>query len=133
MRISDWSSDVCSSDLGEGDVVDAPGTDEGRPDNAAARILDHHGGGIAAGGGEAVAARAELQLPHIARMGRLNWLEEGCGRRQRPAEDAAIAVAGDQAASVRRKGDGAEVTDTVDQRPRADPVRSGPHARHRAR
>src|SRR3546814_1678043 len=45
MRISDWSSDVCSSDLAEDDIVDALGVDAAFLDKRA----DHGGAEIARG------------------------------------------------------------------------------------
>src|SRR3546814_19501645 len=63
MRISDWSSDVCSSDLDRHHVVD----DEiGEDDHVAALFGDPLGAFLAATGGQFLLDRLELALAFLA-------------------------------------------------------------------
>src|SRR3546814_3779805 len=92
MRISDWSSDVCSSDLGHGlrDVcyfmVAALTVDERR--QADRRLLDHYREALLATGAEGVPDR-ETMWDHFRRWpvyGIQAWLqvEEWWGQNGRP-------------------------------------------------
>src|SRR3546814_14819591 len=71
MRISDWSSDVCSSDLGEGylatdaDDTGEPRDDAGRDARAVRRAVAGHGGARPGRRPTGVRGRAARQPPRL--------------------------------------------------------------------
>src|SRR3546814_7454889 len=72
LRISDWSSDVCSSDLGEAEIGIG---DDVEPGHRRQRAVADHGDVLAAVVGEAAVAVGEFEL------GLVNEAARSCCRR----------------------------------------------------